>query len=97
MNCIISQDRLSIEPFTANTIDGVFYIKTSSPAYVTLYFGILPGGEKMVKHNKVHHIDDSDVEERGVIPIGGIVPGTRLMITSTQPILQCEFLQTLKS
>lgn len=97
MQIPISQpDRLTAGPFTANTIDGVLYIKTSSPAYLTLYFGILPSGDKMVKHNIVHHIDDSDDEERGVIPIGGIVPGTRLKIVSTQPILQAEFLQTIK-
>ena len=97
MQCIITQDRLSIEPFTANTIDGVFYIKTASPALVTLYYGILPGGEKMAKHPKVHSIDDSSEEDRDVIAVGGIVPGTRLKVVSTEPILQCEFLQTIKS
>ena len=97
MQCIIAQDGMSIEPFTANTVDGVFYINTASPALVTLYYGILPGGEKMAKHPKVHSIDDTDEEERGIIVVGGIVPGTRLKVVSTTRILQCEFLQTLKS
>ena len=97
MKCLISNDKLSIEPFTADTVDGVFYIQTERPAYVTLYFGILPSGQKMAKHTKVHYIDDSDEEERGIIAVGGIVPGTRLKVVSTEPILYAEFLQTLKN
>lgn len=97
MTLPISQDGLTIGPFTANTIDGVFYIKTASPALVTLYYGILPGGEKMAKHPKVHSIDDSSEEDRGVIAVGGIVPGTRLEVVSTEPILQCEFLSNHNS
>lgn len=92
----ISQDQLTAGPFVADTVDGVFYIKTNAPAYLTLYYGILPGGEMMARHNKVLFVDDSDEDERGVIPIGGVVPGTRLKIESTQPILQAEFLQQLK-
>ena len=92
-----SQDGMTIGPFTANTIDGVFYIKpTGNTASLTLYFGILPGGVKMIKHDKVISIDDTDDETRGVIIIGGIVPGTRLKIVSDSPIEQAEFLQQLK-
>lgn len=97
MKLIISNDKLSIEPFTADTVDGVFYIQTEQPAYVYLYYGILPGGEKMTKHFKAHYIDDSSEVDRGVIVVGGIVPGTRLKVVSTQPILHAEFLQTLKA
>ena len=58
MQLPISQDGLTIGPFTANTIDGVFYIKpTGNTASLTLYFGILPGGVKMIKHDKVISIE----------------------------------------
>ena len=97
MQLPISQDGLTIGPFTANTIDGVFYIKpTGNTASLTLYYGILPAGVKMIKHDKVISIDDTDDETRGVIIIGGIVPGTRLKIVSDSPIEQAEFLQQLK-
>lgn len=97
MQLPISQDGLTIGPFTADTKDGIFYIKpTANTASLTLYFGILPGGEKMIKHDKVISIDDTDDETRGVIIIGGIVRGTRLKIVSDSPIEQAEFLQQLK-
>lgn len=97
MQLPISQDGLTIGPFTANAVDGIFYIKpTNNTASLTLFFGILPGGEKMAKHDKVISIDDTDNEQRGVIIVGGIVPGTRLKIVSTNPIEYAEFLQTLK-
>lgn len=93
----ISQDGLTIGPFTANTIDGIFYIKpVGNTASLTLYYGILPGGEKMIKHDKVISIDDTDDEQRGVIIVGGIVPGTRLKIVSSDPIEYAEFLEQLK-
>lgn len=93
----ISDDKLSTETFTADTEDGIFYIKpVNNTASLTLYFGILPGGEKMAKHEKVINIDDTDEELRGVIVIGGIVKGTRLKIVSSDPLEYAEFLQTLK-
>lgn len=97
MQLPISSNGLTIGPFTANTIDGIFYIKpVGDTASLTLYFGILPGGKKMIKHDKVISIDDTDDEQRGVIIIGGIVPGTRLKIVSSDPIEYAEFLEQLK-
>ena len=93
----ISDDGLTIGPFTANTIDGIFYIQPRGDrASLKLFYGILPGGEKMIQHDKIIDIDDSSDETRGVIIVGGIVPGTRLKIVSSEPIVYAEFLQQLK-
>lgn len=75
MQLPISEDKLTIGPFTANTIDGIFYIKpTANTASLTLYYGILPGGEKMIKHDKVISIDDTDALEAEIAELEALEP-----------------------
>lgn len=75
MQLPISEDKLTIGPFTANTVDGIFYIKpTANTASLTLYYGILPGGEKMIKHDKVISIDDTDALEAEIAELEALEP-----------------------